>query len=193
MFVNNPADILNLFSHSLVRFNHSLHPRHGTGEGAVLLNFEMLAGLFDPGHGEVLKGQEKGSPIKRTEVKKEFSCGPENQVFSPRKKLGNTTDFFVFCLSRNINVAMSAYSAAPVTHQDLGCQSSPTVLRRPDNLRSHAMSKCCYKSHGCEPTRCWLMPWSAKQSHPKSWKRWLPIKSGGYANPIAGSPLPPNL
>ena len=37
------------------------------------------------------------------------------------------------------------------------------------------------------------MSWSAKQSHPKSWKRWLPIKSGGYANPIAGSPPLPNL
>jgi hypothetical protein len=36
------------------------------------------------------------------------------------------------------------------------------------------------------------MLWLAKQSHPKSWKRWLPIKSGGYANPYAGSPPPPN-
>ncbi len=36
------------------------------------------------------------------------------------------------------------------------------------------------------------MPWSAKQSHPKSWKRWLPIKSHGYTNPNAGSPPPPN-
>jgi hypothetical protein len=36
------------------------------------------------------------------------------------------------------------------------------------------------------------MPWSAKQSHPKSWKRWLAIKSHGYANPNAGSPPPTN-
>ena len=82
------------------------------------------------------------SPIKRTEVKRKYSLGPENQVFSPREKpLDNTPDFFAFCLSRNISFAMSAYFAAPVTHQDLGRRSSPTVLRRPDNLRSHAMSK----------------------------------------------------
>ena len=84
----------------------------------------------------------KGSPIKRIEVKRKFSCGPENQVFSPREKpLDNTPDFFAFCLSRNISLTMSAHFAAPVTHQDLGRRSSPTVLRRPDNLRSHAMSK----------------------------------------------------
>ena len=58
-----------------------------------------------------------------------------------QKLLDNTSDFFAFCLSRIINVSMSAYFAAPVSHQDLGCRSSPTVLRRPDNLRSHAMSK----------------------------------------------------
>lgn len=86
--------------------------------------------------------KNKGSPIKRIEVKRKCSFGPENHVFSPRAKtLDNTSDFFAFYLSRNINVAMSAYFAAPVTHQDLGRRSSPTVLRRPDNLRSHAMSK----------------------------------------------------
>jgi hypothetical protein len=93
-----------------------------------------VLGLFATG--------KRGSPIKRTEVKRKYSSGPENQVFSPREKpLDNTSDFFAFCLSRNINFAMSAYFAAPVTHQDLGCRSSPTVLRRPDNLRSRAMSK----------------------------------------------------
>jgi hypothetical protein len=30
------------------------------------------------------------------------------------------------------------------------------------------------------------MLWLAKQSHPKRWKRWLPIKSHGYTNPLAG-------
>ena len=37
------------------------------------------------------KGGEKGSPIKRTEVKGKYSCGPENQVFSPREKLLENT------------------------------------------------------------------------------------------------------
>lgn len=87
-------------------------------------------------------GKGKGSAIKRTEVKRNYSLGPENQVFSPRTKiLDNTSNFFVFCPCLNISFSMSAYFAAPVSHQDLGRRSSPTVLRRPDNLRSHVMSK----------------------------------------------------
>jgi hypothetical protein len=92
-------------------------------------------------HGLEIVGRV-GSAIKRTEVKRNYSLGPENQVFSPRTKpLNNTSNFFAFCLCLNISFAMSAYFAAPVSHQDLGRRSSPTVLRRPDNLRSHAMSK----------------------------------------------------
>ena len=92
--------------------------------------------------GHVKLSGNSGSAIKRTEVKRNYSLGPENQFFSPRTKiLDNTSNFFVFCLCLNISFAMSAYFAAPVSHQDLGRRSSPTVLRRPDNLRSHAMSK----------------------------------------------------
>jgi hypothetical protein len=79
--------------------------------------------------------EEKGSAIKWAEVKRNCSLGPENQVFSPLTKLlDNTPNFFAFFLCLNISFAMSAYFAAPVSHQDLGCRSSPTVLRRPDNL-----------------------------------------------------------
>jgi hypothetical protein len=76
------------------------------------------------------------------EVKRNYSPGPENQVFSPRTiLLDNASNFFAFCLFLNISFAMSAYFAAPVSHQGLGCRGSPTVLRRPDNLRSNGTSK----------------------------------------------------
>ena len=52
-----------------------------------------------------------------------------------------TLEFICLLPFSKYQSSMSAYSAAPVTHQDLGRLSSPTVLRRPDNLRSHAMSK----------------------------------------------------
>lgn len=51
-FVKLPAVILNLFSHSLIRFNDSFRPSDGAGEGAKLLNFEMFAVLLDIGRSE---------------------------------------------------------------------------------------------------------------------------------------------
>ena len=97
----------------------------------------------------------KGGTHVWTEVKGKYPFGSENLIFSPREKpLDNTTDFFAFCLSRIINVSMSAYFAAPVTHQDLGRRISPTFLRRPDNIRSQAMSKVLLQTSRHEPASC---------------------------------------
>ena len=140
------------------------------------------------------KPGKPGSPILRTEVKRQCSPGLEKTGFLASDKTNaNALDFFAFSLYRTINGSMSTYPAAPVTHQDLDRRSSPTALRRPDSFRSHSMSKCLFANLMVVPTRCWLMEWSTKCKVPKCWRPWLPIKSGGYTNPYAGSPLPPNL
>jgi p-aminobenzoyl-glutamate transporter AbgT len=70
--------------------------------------------------------KEKRVTHKKDQGQEKALCGPKNQVFSLRTKLPeNILNFLTFCLCLNINSAISAYFAAPASHQDLGHHGNP--------------------------------------------------------------------